>query len=445
MTEREGTYPTCPPTLDLLEYLEGRIDSLGSAAAENHIATCPVCADALRRMSEGTHQPAPYLGTQRPEVPDDIRRVSGIRAARFREALSSPQPSVACFADVWSTRVSERSGGQVDDPDLVPRLVVVLVAEGKSYGSFGRAINVAPVSTETDYCSDLDLLVGEFESSLPFPFMVEVWNEVPMLSTQLNRKVGALAESLKPALTLAYEAHVGAQVDLTGLVGRVGPAMVGRDDPRLEFQERDSDACGYLRQPLLRLALGGPATQGRQAEAAPEARSARREFADTAPPGDEAAAIEAGSSDGERFVLVSGTALRRARQRRHLQVGEVAALLTKTGYPFNAKQVFDLERDSAAQLERSVAEAIARTLAVGVEDIRSGTQIGRQERFMALLRRPRIMARIEERARSTGNQMRQLQNSLAAAMMAAPLRSRGEMTDDEWEGWVLEHMESWSP
>lgn len=237
----------CPLAVELNEYIEDRLEAGQADRIGRHVGWCRHCGRILQNL-RATSQDSALAGTARAklESPDPQR------SARLRAALAQPQPADVALGQIWRSRVADADIAD-HGPNLepVPRLVVVLHADDEPVGDSERAIVVAPVSTETAYRSNLDLLVDDLESPLPFAFMIEVWNEVSTVTPCLARYLGTLPSSLQTALLTLYRARMGADVDLGLVASRVGPPLQGKGDPRLSFREEEIDACAYLRRPLL--------------------------------------------------------------------------------------------------------------------------------------------------------------------------------------------------
>lgn len=237
----------CPLTVELDEYIEGRLDTGEAARIGRHVSWCARCARILQNL-RATTQDSAVNGT----TPVRLEGPDSQRSARLRAALTQRPPDTFAFGQIWRTRVSDADVFE-NGPDLepVPRLVVVLHVDEEPIGDREKATVVAPISTETVYRSDFDLLVDDLESPLPFAHMIEIWNEVSTVTSCLARYLGTLPPSLQLALSTLYRARIGAAADLSLVAGRVGPALQGNGDPRLTFREKEIDACAYLRRPLL--------------------------------------------------------------------------------------------------------------------------------------------------------------------------------------------------
>lgn len=247
---------TCPAALDLLEYERHVLPKAESAEIAAHLEQCSACAGVLRNL-RAAERPAGVsvrLGAGGDAVPEALRRASADAAARLRSLLQQPAPPQVRFGQIWSTRLlpAPSTAGSPDGADT-PRLIAVLGEESTSAGSEDPSLPVAPISLELAYLSDRDLRVPAKESPLGYPFMIEVWNEVTALKAQLGRYLGELQQPFKRYLGLLYQAQLGADVALSPLRDYLGPAISSEDDPRFAFQEDESEACEYLRRPLLHL------------------------------------------------------------------------------------------------------------------------------------------------------------------------------------------------
>jgi hypothetical protein len=246
----------CPGATDLLDYGEGQLAQPDSARVEQHVAHCKVCSRVLDNLRDAAGiEPLDQAGEMlNVSLPDDAQRLVTERSKHFRTLMNLALPEAPSFGQLWTTksRVDDQNGDS-PDRDVSLRVVVVLWAKSAPKTSHESHVIVAPISLDIAYRSSYDLVVFEQESALGYSFMVEVWNEVSMLEAQLGRYLGALRQPAKRLLGLLYQAHLGAQVDLSELADRLGPGIRELTDPRVQFQEQEIEACEYLRRPLLQL------------------------------------------------------------------------------------------------------------------------------------------------------------------------------------------------
>jgi hypothetical protein len=244
----------CPGATDLLDYGEGQLAQPDSARVEEHVAYCKACSKVLDNLRDATAvEPFDQAGEiLNVSLPGDAQRLFAERSKHFRTLMNLALPEAPSFGQLWTTKscVDDQNGDALDR-DVSLRVVVVLWAKSAPKTSHESYVIVAPISLDIAYRSSYDLVVFEEESTLGYSFMVEVWNEVSMLEAQLGRYLGALRQPAKRWLGLLYQAHLGAQVDLSELADRVGPGIREFADPRVRFQEQEIEACEYLRRPLL--------------------------------------------------------------------------------------------------------------------------------------------------------------------------------------------------
>lgn len=243
---------SCPSALDIFEYMLGELSAREAALVRKHLDSCPTCHAVMNRFQGNWDETVELLKDRSFVVPRRIRELSRDTAKKFRHILHLPQPRRTEFGQIWSTmRSPERFEGGVPSLGLQPRIVVVLVDEAQSYDSDHRNLMVAPICLDLEYSSDFDLHIRSERSRLGFEFMIEVWNETPVLRTQLNRFLGVLQKPERHLLGLLYRVHLGADVGRSELLGYVGPSIEHDDDPRIAFQEREVESCKYLAEPVV--------------------------------------------------------------------------------------------------------------------------------------------------------------------------------------------------
>ncbi len=178
-------------------------------------------------------------------VPQDIRKLSRQRALKFHRILNSSLPNQIEPGQIWSTRCHfELPDGPCFETDE-PRLVVILHGTGHP-SEFLDPITAAPVSLSIPMATEFDLVVSGNASPLGFDFMVEVWNETPVLEGHLRRFLGKLPDEALVALRSLYTAQLLNENVPSTLAGWVGLRSMGENDPRLAFQEAEVEAVAYL-------------------------------------------------------------------------------------------------------------------------------------------------------------------------------------------------------
>ena len=266
-------------------------DDEDPASARRWATRLPGSVTRVRASSAG-----PRASAEQTIVPDRVQRAAAEMSTWFRSLQMSDESSAdqdePALGQIWTTRVlagpdphkshraqladSAGTGASDRGPAVDARLVVMLLhgsypaaapetlvgvrpvrsdTDGSSttYARDGRRFSVAPISVETVYSTNFDLLVEQASSPLGYEFMVEVWNAATVAPPQLGRCLGRLNDRYRADLAVLHGALLDEDVDLTPLTGRVGPAILHDSDPRAIFQEREIEACAYLRRPLLAL------------------------------------------------------------------------------------------------------------------------------------------------------------------------------------------------
>lgn len=150
--------------------------------------------------------------------------------------------------EVWSTTRNPRlPSGEVLEEVKSMRNVVILLDDEDAYDQRYPDIRVAPVSTETQYACDEDLILSGVENPLGKEIMIELWNSQPMLKMNLDRCLGKLSDGTIEQLNRLNQKVWGQEVDLEGII--TGLSAIDSGDPRLAFQEREIEETGYLRGP----------------------------------------------------------------------------------------------------------------------------------------------------------------------------------------------------
>jgi hypothetical protein len=159
--------------------------------------------------------------------------------------LRTPQPDQIEPGQIWSTRsLLELSDGRRFEADE-PRLIVILDGTGDT-SEFLDQIAVAPVSLSTQMAAGSDLIISGDDNPLGFDFMVEVWNETPVLKGHLKRFLGRLPDEAVAAVRSLYTAQLLDEDIPSPVAEQVGLCIMGDNDPRLAFQEAEVEMVAYL-------------------------------------------------------------------------------------------------------------------------------------------------------------------------------------------------------
>jgi hypothetical protein len=134
--------------------------------------------------------------------------------------------------------------------------LVVLGTDQAAPNSHLRDIRVAPISTAVEYASDLDLICEADEGPFGARFMVELWNQRPMLVTNVDRMIGTLEGEARRQLCLLHNALVGA-----GSRSDVDPIRFGGQidydlDPRIAYQQMRAAEAAFLSDPVEEVLTG---------------------------------------------------------------------------------------------------------------------------------------------------------------------------------------------
>lgn len=246
----------CPKRADLLRYAQNRLSGPEANQIRSHVDNCPICTEALERFLNfaGSTQPDTGSGSTDQMIPEDLKHMFAKRSQQFQQLLRLAQPEEYQFGQIWTTKLWDEDQRDSSQENNVPLRIIVLLENESDSSVLGEPFLVAaPISVDIAYRSSYDLLVFERESPLSYPFMIEVWNPVTPLHSQLVRYLGILQQPLKGFLGLVYQAHLGVPVDLGEVAQHLGPAILQSKDPRVHFQEQEIEECDYLRRPLLEL------------------------------------------------------------------------------------------------------------------------------------------------------------------------------------------------
>lgn len=179
-------------------------------------------------------------------IPEVIREISRERAPQFFKVSQkiSPPPTLA-VGQIWSTHSLLELPGVATVTSDEPRLIVVLSIQEDS-GSPYDQFTAAPISPMTWAATNFDLLVPAGESTLPYAYMVEAWNEAPVLRAHLRSYLGSLSDN---AVRVLRTIHVSRLLDeaLPDKVSAwVGLPIYDDSDVRAGFQESEAEAVQYL-------------------------------------------------------------------------------------------------------------------------------------------------------------------------------------------------------
>lgn len=174
-------------------------------------------------------------------IPDTIINTAIKRGKQLSDLINKSMPKTYEVGQIWSTFQSLKLEDQefyADEPKLV---VIIDVQQDTS-----SLVTTAPISTETHFASEYDLIISSQNSPVGFSFMIEVWNETPVYEKHLKSYLGSLSENEVSILTQIYSLQLFNDAVPETLSSWVGIDIIGKEDPRLEFQEKEILAISYL-------------------------------------------------------------------------------------------------------------------------------------------------------------------------------------------------------
>lgn len=180
-------------------------------------------------------------------IPKNIRELSRERAPEFYKRLTRQQPDQFQRGQIWSTYQSiEMPDGRRFEADE-PKLLVILVADKND-------LVAAPISLQTEMATEFDLIVQSTDGPLGFGFMIEVWNETPIIIKHLRRYLGALDDEYTELLIELHAAYLCNESVPQRVLPYVGISIRQEDDLRLEFQANEINTVEYLSRAATALA-----------------------------------------------------------------------------------------------------------------------------------------------------------------------------------------------
>jgi hypothetical protein len=112
-------------------------------------------------------------------------------------------------------------------------------------------VMVAPLSTETEYAAEWDLLLPA-DDPVGYETIAEVWNHGLVLAEQVSDRLGVLPEERTAELVALWDSYFAPERSTNA---RVGPPVLKEDDPRVEFQDREQERAAVFFAPTAALLL----------------------------------------------------------------------------------------------------------------------------------------------------------------------------------------------
>src|SRR5690606_28962106 len=172
-------------------------------------------------------------------VPNDVRELSREHAPAFYKRLNRPQPDQIAIGQIWSTHQNVQLPGDLQIESTEPRLIVILVADQDD-------LVAAPISISTQMAAEYDLILQGDTSPLGFDFMIEVWNETPIISEQLRQYLGILNNQFIEYLIKLHVSYLLNESVPETVRPYIGPALGQEHDMRAVFQTEEIISVEYL-------------------------------------------------------------------------------------------------------------------------------------------------------------------------------------------------------
>jgi len=174
-------------------------------------------------------------------LPESIIKNTLERGTQLRNLLITPSPEKYETGQIWSTYQFLELDNQEFYADE-PKLVVIIDVQQEDT----TLITAAPLSTETHFASEYDLIIAKRNSPLGFSFMIEVWNQTPVYEKHLKNFFGNLSDVEVNVLTQIHSLQLFNDPVPESLSRWVGLKLYGEEDPRFVYQEQEMIAISYL-------------------------------------------------------------------------------------------------------------------------------------------------------------------------------------------------------
>jgi len=209
----------CPDDEILFNYKNGTVVDKEKDEVLLHLLFCDACLESMRVLSpapdltvDEVDESAEEFEFQTPVNQKLLRAVDKFverDASRLEQAPMTLEQSMLeggfQVGQIWRTRADEivvplRGAEETFTATALnskPHLVVITEAaagQGESIKGY-HVIKVAPISPEVEYAGEGDVTVDKSISPLGYSFLIEAWNEQPMLSKNLDACLASLNES----------------------------------------------------------------------------------------------------------------------------------------------------------------------------------------------------------------------------------------------------------
>jgi transcriptional regulator with XRE-family HTH domain len=240
-------FGSCPP----IEELREQLDDLGAELAE-HVERCRRCRALVLILREG-------------------RRAQPATADRSEGAISEERPAAIEDAgrdDREGDRPELDEGAVVvaSSRDAPGELLVAIVLDTTSAAASFGSLVVAPISAETRYAGEWDLLFDADQTPLGYPLIVELWNHGTLLREQVEEDRGFVVVDGWRRIDALYRAALGISADGEETIGAQlpegrGPAILDDADPRAIFHDGEAERAARFWLPAARVLAHGTAEE----------------------------------------------------------------------------------------------------------------------------------------------------------------------------------------
>jgi len=245
----------CPSEDTLRLFFNKRLSQDKAIEVRSHISKCQFCSTFIDQLPDVDKELQNYIPLQfKPN--QKIEKLLRDGSERLSKILHKRNPRPR-FGQVWLTKTNfivpmgNRGFREENRPGL-GRAVLVLSSPSDSLSTGFPAIQVAPLSDEVHYATDLDLLLPEETNPLGYKAMIEFWNINPMLAINLRQFVGEFKNpGLLKQIKLMWKQAVGIKVAYSEIKKvPTGDIVFSPKDPRVQFRQREIESTAYLREPV---------------------------------------------------------------------------------------------------------------------------------------------------------------------------------------------------
>jgi len=276
MNLRYEKQASCPSDQLLSAYKTKELTGEEHDAVMFHLLFCDACQEVLQQLPADTKAAiaaAESSGSALDgETSISAELAQAIEKFREREQRRRKAPVKTLeqieqegglkVGQIWRTRfdgiiVPGRETEQsfsVTGLNSTPHLVVIIEAEGGTGTPRGKyyEIRVAPISGELQYAGNGDCIIGEEDSPLGYPFMVELWSAQPMLRENLDCCLGVFdVVQHKTIVDMLQQQQKEIQRKGENPLSLEETVMKGLyHNPIMRFRAHEYEETAYLREPV---------------------------------------------------------------------------------------------------------------------------------------------------------------------------------------------------